>query len=523
MLALAMVSPIQATLTIEQIHSESGFAEIKMGEVEIVDRFDIILHIIHPKEILDIITSLEDNIKNLSISSQGILLNRVQSLRIKTSTLLPKTLLPERSKRGLINAVGKGFKWLFGTLDEDDKLSIESHLKITDENNHKVIETVNEQIKINENFNNSFSILKNILESDRNKIVSEFETINSLQKKILEREIFLEQQLRVQTLQEYLEKIQDNIVSARVGIAHPSILSEEEIENYKIDIKKLSNIKVGIAKLRDDAIVFAIKIPTRMVQVNKKLIIPIANSNNKQIDDDIEYLVRIKNKTFTFQNNFSSQELQLSKHCIIKKNCKLINSPEEEIIEIGNDFVVLNNIKNKHFASSCDEREVLLSGNFIINFVNCSINVGTKTFYNNILEFTERFVIPNKINITLHDHTLNFENITLHQENNLKVIKELKLHNIVNYSLGTGSIVLVIVILLIIVCKRKAIEVKMIRENHQLKDGRVTLPNNNDQHNAINVGHDQYVRPEVLDFVRNLQRQELSVNVENQVVGYERH
>lgn len=70
MLVLAMIPLTQATLTIEQIQTEYGFAEIKTDEIEIVNRFDIVLHIIHPSEILDILTDLECNIEKLNITKK---------------------------------------------------------------------------------------------------------------------------------------------------------------------------------------------------------------------------------------------------------------------------------------------------------------------------------------------------------------------------------------------------------------------------------------------------------------------
>lgn len=280
-------------------------------------------------------------------------------------------------------------------------------------------------------------------------------------------------------------------------------------------MKKLSHMKVGVAKYRDDAIIFAIKIPTGTLKTDKKLIIPITNSNKKQIDEEIEYIVKINNQIFTFQTGLSLQELKLSKHCIVKKNCKLVSNTKEEIIEIENDFVILNNVKNKNFKSTCDERKFILNGNFIINFVNCSVKIDNKIFRNKFTEFTERFVLQNKENISLSDEALVFEKINFHQENNIKEIKELKLHKIVNYSLGASSFILILIILLIIIVtfyKRKTKKIRIIQENHYSKEGGVTFPQFSSrhpetcQHNVTNthVTSRETIRPELFQLCENM-------------------
>lgn len=83
-------------------------------------------------------------------------------------------------------------------------------------------------------------------------------------------------------------------------------------------------------------------------------------------------------------------------------------------------------MKNDNFESPCDERKFLLNGNYIINFVNCSIKIRDKIFNNKISEFIERFIIPYSEEINLHEDILNFEEITLNQEN-IKIIQRIKI------------------------------------------------------------------------------------------------
>jgi len=44
-------------------------------------------------------------------------------------------------------------KCFYGTMDNEDREQIESHLRIIDKNNHHAIETINAQVEINDSFN----------------------------------------------------------------------------------------------------------------------------------------------------------------------------------------------------------------------------------------------------------------------------------------------------------------------------------------------------------------------------------
>lgn len=100
--------------------------------------------------------------------------------------------------------------------------------------------------------------------------MNELRNINDVEKQLIEKEMYLEQQLRINALKEQIDQIQDNIVSARLGTIHSNILSNEEINEYKFDLHKLSNIRTGLARYINNAIIFAIKIPTGILETDKK-------------------------------------------------------------------------------------------------------------------------------------------------------------------------------------------------------------------------------------------------------------
>lgn len=156
---MILLLPIsQQTVTIEKIESLSGYAEIKIDEVEIMSKSDIILHIIHPQEILTVINNFEIIINSTDLEeNKNVTLTQIKILKNKVKTIIPHTF-----RRGLINFGGKILNWLYGTMDDDGRQDIDNHLKTIDKNNHKAIQNINQQIKINDNFNRTLTFTKDI-------------------------------------------------------------------------------------------------------------------------------------------------------------------------------------------------------------------------------------------------------------------------------------------------------------------------------------------------------------------------
>jgi len=149
-------------LLIEKIDNNYGFAEVRLENVNIIQNYNILLHIIDPTEIEKIVSILETNIMlTKPDENREFLQNELNKVRTKL-----QTILPHRQKRGLINIAGTAMKWLYGTMDDNDRQEIE-HLKVIDENNHAIINSLNKNILINDHFNKTFETLKKIIESDR--------------------------------------------------------------------------------------------------------------------------------------------------------------------------------------------------------------------------------------------------------------------------------------------------------------------------------------------------------------------
>lgn len=462
-------SATHQTMIIEKIESNLGYAEVKLDTVEIVNKFDIIIHKIYPEELLNITNSLEITFKSLQSSKYQVLLaNRITRIKNKI-----KTLIPNREKRGLCNFCGSVNKWLFGTMDDEDRQNIEEHLSVIDSNNHNIIQNMNQQVKINDNFNKTFVMLKNIIDNDRNKILQKFEEIKATDLKFIIESQTLELIFKLDILEKEVDHLQTNIASARLGLLHPSILTDEEITAYEINFQKLSSIRLGVAKFTNKSIIFAIKIPTGTVKLTKKLLIPITNSDHIQVDSDIEIVISYNNQTYTYEENKYTRELTLSKNCIVSGNCKYIQKFKEEITEIENT-IIINNLESGLLNSTCDERKISLKGNYLIYFNNCTIKINNKEFSNQQNVFIQKFVIPKTENVNQSNTKLLFEKIAFNQEENMKEILELKFERKLYYGIGsfTLTIIIICIIILVFYCKRKQLNIKIverIQENSKTK------------------------------------------------------
>lgn len=181
--------------------------------------------------------------------------------------------------------------------------------------------------------------------------------------------------------------------------------------------------------------------------------------------------------------------MKRSKNCILKNNCKFTSS-DEEYIEIGDDILVLNNVRDRTFNSSCDERKYRLKGNYFIHFQNCTVKVDNKSYNNRVSKFVNKFIIPNNVTIKFNSTDLTFEELIIKQEENIKEIKELQYQKYVNIGLGSLSILLILSFIPMILGNRK-LKIKLInriQENPYTNRGGVTCSNIT-KHNEDEMDH----------------------------------
>lgn len=471
-----MPTIISGSLQVQQIMDNSGFIEVKLTENQLVTETDLILHIIDPKDIISLLNEIIQDLEPLHADHKVLLRSQIDLLKSKVKTLLPK----HRNKRGLINAVGQVCNFLFGTMDDKDRIDIENHLNTVDSNLHNSITALNQQVKINKHFNQTFMNLRDTLYKNRYQMLDHLDHVDWAIKNLILLNAYHEQLFKLNTLTNQIEQIQDSVTTARNGIIHPGILTKDEIDNYQIDLNKLKYLRIGVIEYKNNLLVFVIKVPKTLITIQLKAIIPIPNNEFKEIDAFIEKIFEFANQTYSYEENKVLNELKLSKHCSILRNCNYIINNFTEIVTIDEDLILVKNSKNTNLQQNCDSRRVILNGNYLIQFGLCKLRIYNHYFENNKTVFYEKFTYP-KTNVTFNfSKKITFDDIALTNEQNINEIVELKYHKKVSYVLLITFIVLSILIIITIVMLRNKFFtiVKGIRRDSNSKGGRVMYKSN---------------------------------------------
>lgn len=416
--------------------------------------------------------------------------------KIKKLRNMIKTIKPNiRNKRGLLNIVGSAYKWLFGVMDDDDRIEIEENIKLINTNNKNLIKNANNQIKINNDFQNDILNLENTIKNNNIKTQLIFKEINFNYKIMLKHIDNIQIMQNIHILEDEVEKIQDNINSARLGIMSRSLLNSEEINEFNITLNELEFIKLSLLG-NSEKLIFVISIPKYQEKSYPTYyILPIPNNKNTELNIQQREIIIIENKVFEY-NSKEVKKLKIIDECttniIINKSfnfCQTRINLNHEIIQINRGIIVLINAQYKPYHD-CNKIEYELEGNYVIKFKDCNIEINKSKFINNFKEFQNHILLPNYIKLENISKMLNLTETHLNMIQNNKFIREVyfetKSNHIVTIIIGLITIIILIIIV-IHKCKQKKKESHQeikIQENFELKGGGVisqldnTLKNN---------------------------------------------
>lgn len=172
---------------------------------------------------------------------------------------------------------------------------INEHLKITDANNHNIIETVNQQIHINEQFNKSINALKDMIITDREMIQN---AMHRQADQIFKKIALINIRLSLHGLNRIVTQLQNDIVLAKIGMISPSLLTHTEIIKFNIDANKMKHLSLGMARTTNKQLIFLMKIPFDSITANVKLIVSLSSIDTcKKLSKNNTTNNRIQNHT----------------------------------------------------------------------------------------------------------------------------------------------------------------------------------------------------------------------------------
>lgn len=456
-----IIPTTKASLQVNTLHQNKGFEIIRIRPVEIINQTITILHLIDTNQYYKLIEDIELKITNLHIPPNSLIESQIQRLKTKIKSISLRTST-YRKKRGLLNIIGSAQKFLFGTMDNEDRNDILTHLNLLSENNHNAIENLNKQITVNDHSQKRIDLLQSIMQSDRDTINTAIENLKTKNNHIAVQVLYADIILKLNYIEDKVNQIQNSIASARNHILHPNILTSDEIMTYDIDFYKLQLIKLDIMYYKDDLLVIALKIPLNFYTTDLRAIFPMPNSNFYEIDDNVEYFVNVNNITYTFKENTPLKYLDISSSCIVMENCKLRVNKKFQIINVDDETIIIKNAIRKKLIQNCDDRELTLNGNYLISFYNCEIQIDNFIYLNKNERVFDKFHYETDINAFTENFNISFQNISLEKNyQNIREIKELKLHKNISYGINISITITIIIIIIILICFQKKNQVKI--------------------------------------------------------------
>lgn len=476
-LLLLLTSVVNVTqsqlIEIQDLSENEGYIPIKGNDIRIIDHYCRIYHLINLTDYYYTIEIIDDNIKSLydSVSDLIPMLDTTQNnfnlLKIKLDNLSPNF----RVRRGLINGLGKGIKFITGNMDSDDEKEIRSLLTnltaISNANSlelghtARISKTLSLQIQnVTAHINRQQYIVKKYINKFRNEIENKIST--------LEDEVtFLRHAYQINNdinlLKNHIDDIAGVIFTSKLGIIPTDLLNEQEIEIIN-DFEKYTKTKVAVS-FEKNQITIILSIPQfSNISFTQIVFEPMPNKMNKSLLLNENNILIDNNQNAYYPNTSSLYKnlKQIDDPCILSilnnktANCKLKEYKSTEITEIRTGIVLFKNFFD-NFTNDCNFKTNNVSQNFIIKFENCKINVGNLTFFNDKLIAKEKIIQTSLLKEVKENKTsteLNLENLYLKQinyENDFTDLNNIqKAHRTFNIALNSTSISILIILLIVL-------------------------------------------------------------------------
>lgn len=455
---------------------------LKLNDCKIQNGFDKIIHPIN-------MSSLETNV---------LLLMKITR---QLDSSLPLAQLATEKSRNLINnlrqikpfnarrkrswdSIGTAWKWLAGTPDADDLRLINTTMnELIKQNNRQYIfnKMVNERI-------NYVTIAVNKLIDQQNMenkiLLQEYDTISLL--------------LYIDTLNNVLVEIQDTILRTKISLPSSKLMTLKEIlliesllkeQGIQLDFPEqaLNYVTPKIA-IKGDILYYILQTPR--LQTTKAEIIeifPLIN-NNASMLQSTQHIVKFEENFF--QTNHPSDFIQkladiipLDDQCLspilkgTESSCNATRRTDTQIMMITDNKLLINNGLNLKISSDCGPHDRILSGNYLISFKNCTLEINDQKFtskeiiYNDSQKIDGAFAnLKIRLRIMEHQDISTVHNNTIRNREMMELIslKQNEQHSwIISIISGLSTTSIITIGIIIFICIKKRKLVLKIRLPHQ--------------------------------------------------------
>lgn len=437
-----------------------------------------------------VVVEYNNGIINESLSSlSNILL--INCLRIEDH--LNKLKVHNRTKRGLVNAVGSIIKFITGNPDATDAKMYEENIKLLFKNQDSIIKQVNKFVSFANHISDRYRQNIDIITQNIEKTNKEFSKLNN----IIDLNIRLQYLIHVSNiLLTILDDINDIITLSRNGIVSTRIANSSEIERiidhlkliYKPDellpfskfhlFQILSNSKIKIA-VTEDTIICILLVPILNPNTYRLThIYPIPNIESKVLLPPARYFLFdgihhfwTNNECIAYENLYICESL-IENHCnaVLPVNCTFATAKNNyKLYEQLEDSTILVDFKeNTTIIEQCSDIRyfVVQFSNIVFSTNNCKIVIDNVIYSTNTvnssltLPFVTNFThtVTKEVNI-LNKHLLDIDQ--LEKDSLLIDHKVPYTHNVFNFT--TCILLVTIISILVYVLYKKNFRKVIIR------------------------------------------------------------
>ena len=427
--------------------------------------FERLIHKVNLEQIRNNIIYIESLAVNLNITDH---LEQTIQFKIKKAHEKLTGFYPKRSKRGLINALGKVIKLIAGNPDQEDLEIINQDIETIETNSNKIIDNQIKQIRIN-----------NALQATINKVSKTLRTIKS---QIQDHDTSFRKDLElinlifnIDILIKTLEDLEEQIAFSKSNRLNKNILSIEEkayiwkfLESQQINVKfedEIYEFVQSVVSIQNSHLIIIVKLPITEAREYKLMQLEPVNVNGSRIDTNIRYVAKYQETLYeqTERCFICNNNLPVNDDCIFniltnrKAKCLMHKQPERPIVkEISVGTILIDTDNPIHILDSCGSSQII-SVPTIIETGNCTVTVQNITFKSNakIVSKPEYLTPIFGKEIEIIKQTPNIEEIHQMYIDNLEEIQTLKLHIISSQTLGGLAISSIILFPLIILCIRR--------------------------------------------------------------------
>ncbi|XP_055616488.1 uncharacterized protein LOC129762331 [Toxorhynchites rutilus septentrionalis] len=479
----------QPTIQIMELSHNPGLLAIASGKNYIKDGEHKIYHIIdfeiyHPTLIT--IKNMIDGIKNICNTSElnEIILSKFNNLNYLYHSLQNKP----RPKRGLLNFVGSGIKFITGNLDNEDYNEIIKDLEELRIKGNQLINENNKQAKINYQLNNRIDTIIKQINKQQEIIVKNFNqarmdnTAKQIQiiKDVMKINMLLDNLIsHFKDIAESIHLAKFNIISKHILHPEELLFSIERLEEKGIEIKNIEQaydfLEIS-AFFNSSELIFVVKIPSLQNVTYSNLILetlPVRNKilnipANKAMTSEIGTYFITRECQQIEQNNICNEDMLLNysdDKCFSKilrgftGNCTFEKYERKNEIKLLTDHhVVLKSMIPLEIKTNCGITDRNLSGLFLVN----------KTTFTNteIIRNEIPIILPFdglKIEVQITQNQTAIEDLHIINRNHLdSLVESYKIHHYSSMSLSIVSILGVIIMIVLYLIKSKSINIRIL-------------------------------------------------------------